>query len=151
VSTVPSKSHVALPTKQLFAGGSPGVLFRHISIFQLKQLPSAAPSVKNSESRSVSSSQGTSTTNLIQLIRKEPYHFIVLGLPKTITIFAGKYQESENDKAAEQEHSITISKIDKESFNRLTEESRRLKFEHEATLREFMVTKAQLVRIISFF
>jgi len=75
----------------------------------------------------------------------------VLGLPKTITIFAGKYQESENDKAAEQEHSITISKIDKESFNRLTEESRRLKFEHEATLREFMVTKAQLVRIISFF
>ncbi len=63
-----------------------------------------------------------------------------------ITNFAGKYQDSENDKAAQQEHNITISKIDKEALERLTEESRRLKFENENALRDFTATKAQLVR-----
>jgi ribosomal protein L24 len=58
---------------------------------------------------------------------------------------AGKYQDSENDKVVQQEHSLTVSKIDKEALNRFTEESRRLKFENENNLKVAMEAKAQLV------
>jgi len=61
------------------------------------------------------------------------------------TYLAGKHQDSENDKVVQQEHSLTVSKIDKETFDRITEESRRLKIENENTLKVCMDTKAELV------
>jgi hypothetical protein len=61
------------------------------------------------------------------------------------TFLAGKYQDSENDKVVQQEHSLTVSKIDKEALNRITEESRKLKFENENNLKVCMEAKAQLV------
>jgi hypothetical protein len=39
----------------------------------------------------------------------------------------------------------TMPKIDKETFDRLHEESRRLKFENESTARDLSSTKNQLV------
>jgi hypothetical protein len=85
---------------------------------------------------------------LIQLIRKIPYQICHARTSKAITISAGKYQDSENDKAAQQEHNVTISKIDKEALDRLTEESRQLKFDKETALRDFTTTKAQLVCLL---
>ena len=61
------------------------------------------------------------------------------------TFLAGKYQDSENDKVVQQEHSLTVSKIDKEALNRITEESRKLKFENENNVKVCMEAKAQLV------
>jgi len=59
--------------------------------------------------------------------------------------FSGKYQDSENDKVAQKETNSTMAKIDKENFERLQVESKNMKFENEATLRDLTTTKAALV------
>jgi hypothetical protein len=61
------------------------------------------------------------------------------------TFLAGNYQDSEYDKVVQQEHSLTVSKIDKEALDRITEESRKLKLENEHNLKVCMEAKAQLV------
>jgi hypothetical protein len=44
-----------------------------------------------------------------------------------------------------------MAKLDKENLERLQEESKRMKFENEQTLRDFMQTKAKLVCSQNFF
>jgi hypothetical protein len=95
----------------------------------------------------VSNSSSSPASHLIQLIRKNPHViFYASGtFNRTPPVFAGKYQDSESEKVAQQDINLTMSKIDKETFDRLHEESRRLKFENESTARDLSSTKNQLV------
>jgi hypothetical protein len=103
----------------------------------------ATTSAKGGELKLATNSQGTGTAHLIQLIRKAPSYSLCTPIYEDL---AGKYQDSENDKVVQQEHSLTVSKIDKETFDRITEESRRLKFENESAHKSCEATKAELVR-----
>jgi hypothetical protein len=113
----------------------------------LKQFISAITSVQSAESRaSASNSQGAFTANPMHLIRKKPSCFCISrALNAGNSFVSGQFQDIENDKVAQQERNVTISKIDKDALDRLTEESRQLKFLHETTLRDFTSTKSRLV------